>query len=96
MFIYIFVLIFLYSSYVVECSYNYLLSYYVFDVDTFIVPIILVGRLEWICDMLLKVLYLIVIPWARVVCLIYTPEARGPQARGLRVYISGEPRVHMV
>ena len=40
--------------------------------------------------------YLIVIPWARVVCLIYTPEARGPQARGLRVYISGEPRVHMV
>ena len=35
--------------------------------------------------------YLIVIPWARVVCLIYTPEARG-----LRVYISGEPRVHMV
>ena len=41
-------------------------------------------------------LYLIVIPWARVVCLIYTPEARGPQARGLRVYISGKPRVHMV
>ena len=40
--------------------------------------------------------YLIVIPWARVVCLIYTPEARGLQARGLRVYISGEPRVHMV
>ena len=24
--------------------------------------------------------YLIVIPWARVVCLIYTPETRGPQA----------------
>ena len=41
-------------------------------------------------------IYLIVIPWAQVVCLIYTPEARGPQARGLRVYISGEPRVHMV
>ena len=41
-------------------------------------------------------LHLIVIPWARVVCLIYTPEARGPQARGLRVYISGKPRVHMV
>ena len=40
--------------------------------------------------------HLIVIPWARVVCLIYTPEARGPQARGLRVYISGEPRVPMV
>ena len=40
--------------------------------------------------------HLIVIPWAQVVCLIYTPEARGPQARGLRVYISGEPRVHMV
>ena len=27
---------------------------------------------------------------------VYTPEAQGPQARGLRVYISGEPRVHMV
>ena len=27
-------------------------------------------------------IYVIVIPWARVVCLIYTPEARGPQARG--------------
>ena len=39
--------------------------------------------------------YVIVIPWARVVCLIYTPEARGPQARGLRVYISGKSRVPM-
>ena len=36
-------------------------------------------------------IYLVVIPWARVVCLIYTSEARG-----LRVYISGKPRVHMV
>ena len=35
--------------------------------------------------------YLVVIPWARVVCLIYTPKARGP-----RVYISDKPRVHMV
>ena len=25
-------------------------------------------------------LYLVVIPWAQVVCLIYTPEAQGPQA----------------
>ena len=49
-----------------------------------------------ITDVYTNVLHLIVIPWARVVCLIYTPEARGPQARGLRVYISGEPRVHMV
>ena len=40
--------------------------------------------------------YVIVIPWARVVCLIYTPDARGPQARGQRVYISGEPQVPMV
>ena len=40
--------------------------------------------------------YLVVTPWARVVYLIYTPEARGPQAQGLRVYISGKPRVHMV
>ena len=39
--------------------------------------------------------YVIVIPWARVVCLIYTPEARGPQAQGLRVYISGKSRVPM-
>ena len=26
-------------------------------------------------------LHLIVIPWARAVCLIHTPEARGPQAQ---------------
>ena len=25
-----------------------------------------------------------------------TPEARGPQAQGLRVYTSGKPRMHMV
>ena len=31
-------------------------------------------------------IYLIVTPWAQVVCLIYTSEARG-----LTVYISGEP-----
>ena len=29
--------------------------------------------------------YYIVVTWARVVCLIYTPKARGPQAEG--VYI---------
>ena len=34
-----------------------------------------------------------VVTQARVVCLICTPEARGPQARGLRVDISGRPRV---
>ena len=33
----------------------------------------------------------IVVTWARVVCLIYTPEIRG-----LRVYISGKPRVPML
>ena len=38
----------------------------------------------------------IVVTWARVVCLIYTPKARGQQARGLRVYISGKPRVPML
>ena len=37
--------------------------------------------------------HLIVVTQARVVCLICTPEARGPQAQGLRVYISGRPRV---
>ena len=34
---------------------------------------------EWGYDDWGKV-YVIVIPWAGVVCLIYTPEARGPQA----------------
>ena len=59
----------------------------------------LLAHVTYIPSMLLYLkprLYLIVIPWAQVVCLIYTPEARGPQARGLRVYISGEPRVPMV
>ena len=40
--------------------------------------------------------FLIVIPWARVVCLMYTPEAWGLQAQGLRVYISGEQWLPMV
>ena len=37
-------------------------------------------------------IYLIVIPWARVVCLIYTPEALGPQAEG--VYIRRTTSAH--
>ena len=37
--------------------------------------------------------YIIVVTQARVVCLICTPEARGPAALGLRVYISGRPLV---
>ena len=41
-------------------------------------------------------IYLIVVTWTRVVCLICTPDARGPQARGQRVYISGKPRVPML
>ena len=40
--------------------------------------------------------YVVVVTWATVVCLICTPEAQGPQARGLRVYISGKPWVHML
>ena len=28
-----------------------------------------------------------VVTWALIVCLMYTPEARGPQARRMRVYI---------
>ena len=40
--------------------------------------------------------HLIVVTWAPVVCLICTPDARGPQARGQRVYISGKPRVPML
>ena len=27
-------------------------------------------------------IYLVVIPWAQKVCLIYTPKAQGPQAQG--------------
>ena len=41
--------------------------------------------------------YLVVIPWARVVCLIYTPEARGPRAAGPRaegVYIRQTTSAH--
>ena len=41
-------------------------------------------------------IHVIVVRWARVVCLICTPEARGLQALRLRVYISGKPRVHML
>ena len=41
-------------------------------------------------------IHVILIPWARVVCLICTPEAQGPQAQGLRVYLSGKPRVDIV
>ena len=37
------------------------------------------------------IIYVMVIPWARVVCLICTPEAQGPAALGLQVYISGKP-----
>ena len=32
-------------------------------------------------------MYLIVVTWARGICLICMPKARGPQARGLRAYI---------
>ena len=32
-------------------------------------------------------IYLIVIPWARVVCLIYTPEARGPQHYIIHIHL---------
>ena len=30
------------------------------------------------------------------ICLIFMPEAQGPQARGLRAYISGESRAPML
>ena len=43
-----------------------------------------------------KIQCLIVILCVQVICLIYTPEARGPQAKGLKVYMSAEPQVHMV
>ena len=41
-------------------------------------------------------IYLIVVTWARVICLICMPKARGSQARGLRAYISGKSRVPML
>ena len=41
-------------------------------------------------------IHLIVVTWARVICLICMPKARGPQARGLRAYISGKSRVPML
>ena len=39
-------------------------------------------------------IYIIVMPWAQVVCLIYV-YTRSPRATGLRVYISGKPQVPM-
>ena len=40
--------------------------------------------------------YVIVIPWLRGILLIYTPKAQGPQARGLRVYMSAKSQAAMV
>ena len=37
-------------------------------------------------------IYLIVVPWTRVVCLIYTPRAAGPRAEG--VYIRRTTSAH--
>ena len=34
--------------------------------------------------------YVIVVTWALVICLICMPKTQGPQARGLRAYISGK------
>ena len=31
------------------------------------------------------IIYVIVIPWTQVVCLIYTPRAQDPQAQGLKL-----------
>ena len=41
-------------------------------------------------------MYVIVVTWARGICLICMPEAQGLQARGLRTYTSGKSRVHML
>ena len=40
--------------------------------------------------------HVIVVTWARGIYLICMPEARGPQAQGLRAYISGKSREHML
>ena len=41
-------------------------------------------------------IYVIVIPWLQGILMIYTPKARGPQARGLRVYMSAKSQAAMV
>ena len=41
-------------------------------------------------------IYVIVVTWVLIVCLIYTPKMQGLQAQGLRVHISGKPRVPML
>ena len=41
-------------------------------------------------------IYVIVVTWPWGICLICIPEARGPQARGMRVYISGKSRMAML
>ena len=35
----------------------------------------------------LRVLQVIVVTWARWICLICMPETQGPQARGLKAYV---------
>ena len=40
--------------------------------------------------------HVIVIPWLQVILLVYTPKARGPQAGGLRVYMSVKSQAAMV
>ena len=45
---------------------------------------------------MIGVVFVIVVTWARVIYLICMPKARGPQARGLRAYISGKSRVPML
>ena len=38
----------------------------------------------------------IVVTCALVICLICIPEVQGPQAQGLRAYISGKSQEHML
>ena len=59
------------------------------------------AKLEHVCYYLYNYQYniyihLIVVTWARGICLICMPKTRGPQARGLRAYISGKSRVPML
>ena len=41
------------------------------------VGVCMVGVFVWVHVLIVLRLHVIVIPWARVVCLIYTPDARG-------------------
>jgi len=69
-----------------NCEYNYLSP----TIYTLYI-ILCVGTLYCKCMM-----HVIVVTWARGICLICIPKTRGLQARGLWAYISDKSQVHML